>query len=238
MPEAEATRSVPSRRTAATTAAGLCYLAVIAGGLFAQIGVRESLVVAGDPMATTTAIFEHEALWRAGVAVHLFYLLPAMGVNVLVSGFIRERAPLLARLALVFGSAAVTVEAVSLVLLTLPLVMIDGGLVSDLVTRAESAESVYLATRLFANGFGFSLVLFAGFCLFIGVGLVRTRVVPRAIGAIMIVAGLCYLVNTAAMIVSPPLWKAINPGVLMPIFLGELSLAIWLLVRGVRLEGD
>ena len=80
------------------------------------------------------------------------------------------------------------------------------------------------------------MLLFAGFCLLIGVLILRSRMVPRAIGAMMIVAAICYVVNTLALIVSPGFFKLINPAILLPIVLAELSLALWLLLKGIRVE--
>jgi len=108
---------------------------------------------------------------------------------------------------------------------------------STALAALEGAPAlIYLATRLFATGFGFSLVLFAGFCALIGVLIVRSRLVPRVIGAMMIVAGICYVVNTLAMIVSPSFFNLINPTILLPILLAELSLALWLLLKGIAVE--
>jgi len=225
-----------TQRTGPTTVAGLCYLAVIAGGLFAEGVVRRSLIVPGDPAATAGAILENEALWRLGLAVHLLYLVPALAMKVIVSGLFRSTEPTLARLALVFGVAAVTVEAVALVSLSVPLVLIENG--ATLAARVDAPALIYLATRLFANGFAFSLLLFAGFCVLIGLLIVRSRLLPRAIGAMMIVAGICYVVNTSAMIVSPDIFERINPAILLPILLGELSLALWLLLKGVAVEAN
>ncbi len=226
-----------SQRTGPTTVAGLCYLAVIAGGLFAEGMVRSSLIVPGDPAATASAILEDEMLWRLGLAVHLLYLVPALAVNVIVSGLFRRVEPMLARLALVFGCAAVTVEAVALVYLYLPLALTENN--GAVLAALEDAPAlIYLATRLFATGFGFSLLLFAGFCALIGVLILRSRLVPRAIGAMMIVAGLCYVVNTMALVVSPGFFELINPMILLPIVLAELSLALWLLLKGVAVEAQ
>ena len=86
-----------TQRTRPATVAGLCYLAVIAGGLFAEGMVRQSLIVPGDAAATARAILENETLWRLGLAVHLLYLVPAMAVNVIVSGLFRSIEPTLAR---------------------------------------------------------------------------------------------------------------------------------------------
>jgi len=101
----------------------------------------------------------------------------------------------------------------------------------------ESAPAlIYLGTRLFSTGFGFSLLLFAGFCVLIGVLILRSRLLPRAIGAMMIVAGACYTVNTLTLIVSPDLLERLNPMILLPSVLAELSLALWLLLKGIAVE--
>jgi hypothetical protein len=223
-----------TQRTRPATVAGFCYLAVIAGGLFAEGMVRRSLVVSGDAVATARAILENETLWRLGLASHLLYLVPALAVNVIVSGLFRSTDPTLARLALVFGVTAVTVEAVALVYLYVPLALIENG--ATLAALEDAPGLIYLATRLFATGFGFSLLLFAGFCVLIGVLILRSRLLPRVIGAMMIVAGICYVVNTLALVVSPGFWKLVNPTILLPILLAELSLALWLLLKGITVE--
>src|SRR3954468_24252292 len=55
--------------------AGAIYLLIIVGGIFAQIGVRAKLLVAGDATATAQNITNHELLYRLGFAVEVFYLL-------------------------------------------------------------------------------------------------------------------------------------------------------------------
>jgi hypothetical protein len=214
--------------------AGLCYLLVIAGGLFAEGVVRGSLIVPGDAAATARAIAGDEALWRWGLAVHLLYLTLALVVNVIVSRLFASASALLARLALVGAVVGVTIEAMSLVLLYLPLALAEEP--SAYAGLSDGPALAYLATRLFSIGFGFALVFFAVFCVLVGVLIVRSRLVPRGFGVLMIVAGACYVVNTLALLLSPSLSRAINPAILLPILVAELSLAVWLLVKGVRRE--
>ena len=216
--------------------AGLCYLVVIAGGLFAEAFVRGSLIVPGDAAATAGTIAANEALWRWGMAVHLLYLVLAIVVNVLICGLFRAVEPTLARLALVFSVAGVTIEAASLLQVYVPLAMIqDSSALAGLGGEQRQALS-YLAIRLFSTGFGFALLFFAGFCVLIGALIVRSRRIPRVIGAMMILAGICYVVNTLALILSPALSDLLVPGILLPPFVGELSLALWLGVKGVKVE--
>jgi Domain of unknown function (DUF4386) len=214
--------------------AGLCYLLVIAGGLYAEVFVRGSLLVAGDAAATARAIAANEALWRWGVAVHLLYLVPAIVTNVLICGLFKAVESTLARLALVFSVAGVIVEAASLLYLSVPLAMIqDSGALTALGEGQRQAVS-YLAVGLFDTGFGFALLFFAGFCVLIGILILRSRLIPRVIGALMILAGSCYVVNTLALRLSPALSDRLVPGILLPVGLAELSLALWLTVKGVQ----
>ena len=39
-----------------------------------------------------------------------------------------------------------------------------------------------------------------------------------------------------ALIVAPGFFELINPAILLPILLAELSLALWLLVKGITVE--
>ena len=67
------TRSSPIEISPQTLArlGGVLYLAIIAIGLFAQIIVRDRILVAGDAMATAANLRAHEALWRWGIAAEL-----------------------------------------------------------------------------------------------------------------------------------------------------------------------
>jgi hypothetical protein len=190
--------------------AGLCYLGVIAGGLFTQGIVQGTLIHPDDATATARAIAEHETLWRWGLAVHLLYLLPALTVTVLLVEIVHPVHATLARLALATGLTSVAVEAGNL---------------------------LQLAVLLFSYGFGLALAFFAGFCVLVGVLLMRSLLVPRILGLLMVVAGACYLLNTLALLLSPTLADRIFPEILLPCLLAELSLALWLTARGTSDHG-
>lgn len=55
--------------------AGICYLLIILLGIFGQVVVRNSLIVAGDAAATVANISESLWLWRLGgigdIAMHV-----------------------------------------------------------------------------------------------------------------------------------------------------------------------
>jgi hypothetical protein len=52
----------------------------------------------------------------------------------------------------------------------------------------------------------------------------------------MQIAGLCYLTNSLALILSPFLAGRLFPAILLPALVGEASLCLWLLVKGVNVS--
>jgi Domain of unknown function (DUF4386) len=49
----------------------------------------------------------------------------------------------------------------------------------------------------------------------------------------MVLAGICYLVSSLATIVAPSLAALLFPWILLPCLVGEASVAMWLVVKGV-----
>jgi hypothetical protein len=215
--------------------AGILYLLIIAGGLFAEVFVRQQAIVFGDAAATARNIQAHELRYRLGFAVHLTYLACAVPLALILFDLFKRVNRTLARLALLFDVIAIAVESVNLLnhFAPLRLAATDG-------MSAFSAEQVqalaYAFLRQFATGFGISLTFFAFFCLSTGYLIVKSGFFPRILGVLMAVAGGCYLVNSYSVFVVPRFASNLFPYILLPCLIGELSFALWLFVRGVNVR--
>jgi len=214
--------------------AGVCYFVVIAGGVFAALFVREALFVSGDPMATARSIAASESLWRWGIAIHALYLFPGAAFGVILYQLFKPVHATLALLALVFAVAPVVIEALLLTALYVPLAITREGTAFNALDEGQRQALGYLAVRLFFTGWGFSLLLFSGFCALVGILIVRSWLVPRVIGVLLIGAGVSYFLNSLTAIVSPALNARLLPWILLPSFVGEFSLACWLMIKGVK----
>lgn len=214
--------------------AGLAYLTIIVGSLFAQIAVFQPLTQGGSPAVIAETISANLPLWRLGLAVNLVALVANVPLGMILYGLFKQTQPSLAGTALAFILICATMEAVNLMFLYVPLVMGGDGVLAEALVEPERQALTLLAIRLHTVGFAFALLFFAGFCLLTGVMIVRSRVAPKVLGWLMGLAGVCYAVNTLAMIVSPPFWSSISPAVLLPCLAGEAALAIWLLVKGTK----
>jgi hypothetical protein len=61
--------------------------------------------------------------------------------------------------------------------------------------------------------------------------------IGRARRELRAIAGGCYLINSAAMVLSARLASSLFPTIFVPAVIGELSFALWLTVKGVNLAG-
>src|SRR4051794_37276833 len=218
-------------RLSARIAGGL-YLLVIAGGLFAGI-IQDSVTVNGDAAATAAAISAHDSLWRWGIGAHLISLaVPATIVNVSLYRIFKPVAPTLALLALAFGIVSQAIEATAVLPLFVPLIKPAGALAA--LGETERHALTYVALLLSELGFSVALFFFSGFCGAIGAAILRSRLVPTVIGGLMIVAGVCYFISTLSTVVAPTAAHFLSPWIIIPCFVGEASLALWLLIKGTR----
>lgn len=208
--------------------AGACYLVVIVCGAFAEVVVRQSVIVADNAASTAQALVANETLWRWGLAIHVLYLVVAALTNLLLFLIFKTADPALATFMLVLGMTAVAVEASALTFLSVPLVLLDDEHALQALAGEQGEALSFLAIQLFSVGWGFALVFFAGFCVLLGVLMIRSRLVPRVLGTLMVVAGGCYLASSLMALLDPALSSRMVPWILLPCLLAELTLAVWL----------
>jgi len=215
---------------------GVLYLIIIVVGLFDEAFVRNRIIVSGDATATAANIRSLESLWRFGIAAEFFLLICAVALTLIFFVLLRPVSRDLALLAVFFNLVSLAVEAaVQLYLLG---ALFPLGKAEYL--RAFQPEQLYalasLSVKSHGYGFGVALIFFGCVCLILGYLIFRSGFLPKVIGVLMQIAGLSYLTNSFALILAPTFANRIFPAVLVPAFVGEASLCLWLLVKGVNVE--
>jgi uncharacterized protein DUF4386 len=205
---------------------GALYLAIIVIGAWGEMFVRGRLVVSGDAAATAANIRAHEPLWRAHIAAEFFLLICAIVLLQILYILLRPAGRDLAQLAVLLNIVSIAVEAATAMTLIEALFAVE----------KNDAALAGLLLRSHAYGFGVALIFFGCFCLIAGFLIFRSGYFPKTIGVLMEIAGVCYLINSLALILSPALANRLFPAILLPPFIGELSLCLWLLIRGVNVE--
>lgn len=215
--------------------AGVLYLFIIATAMFAEAFVRGKLIVSGDAAATAGNIQAHETLFRFGLAADVSNVSADIGVALILYALLRPVDRNLALLAALLRVAFDVVYAVALLFQYEALRILEaGGL--DGFDAHQTQGLVLLAMKLHGAGYLVGLVFFGLGLLVLGYLIWKSGYLPRAIGALLLIAGSGYLVNSFARFLAPPVADALFPWSLLPGFVAELALCLWLLIKGVDLR--
>lgn len=215
---------------------GVLYLYIIMAGIFAELFVRAALVVPTDAKATASNILAHESLFRIGFSGEMLHLAFDVAVAVLLYALLRQVDRYIALLAAFMRLACDLILAVASLSHFAALRLLENGDYLHTFAPEQLQTLALFALKLHGDGYAISLVFFAFACLSLGYLIYRSGYLPRIIGVLMAIAGLCYLVNSFAHFLDPVFAASLFPPIFVPIFLAEVSLTLWLIVKGVNVE--
>jgi hypothetical protein len=216
--------------------AGVLYLAIILLGIFGEMGVRAALVVSGDATATANGIENSQSLWRTGIVSDLLMHVCDVPVAVLLYLLLKPVSKSIAMFATCFALIQTAVLVVNKLNLLFPLFLLGDASYLKAFSPEQLHALSYLAIKAHGYGFGIGLIFFGFTCLAWGYLICRSGYLPRTVGVLMVLAGMGYLTNGFAMLLAPAIANSISPGALLPAFVGELSLSVWLITKGVNIE--
>jgi hypothetical protein len=231
-----ADRAVEASPQAYARIAGALYLVLIVLGAFGEAFVRNRLIVSGDAAATAANILRMESLWRLGIVAEFVALICAIVLAMIYFVLLKPVSKEINLLATFLRLVAMSVQAVAFLNLVAALFPLGDAA----YLKAFTSEQLYALTSLAirSQGYGYGLALFFfGWCfLFHGYLIFRSGFLPKVLGILIQIAGLSYLTYTFALFLDPTFANRIFPSVLIPCFIAEMSLSLWLLVKGVNVE--
>ena len=211
--------------------AGLLGLLVIVLGIFAQI-VRSNLIAPGDTATTANNIMDSEMLFRVGFLIDLIHYLCLLLL------------PLALYMLLKAVNKKIAVLMVVLVLVGVPIAMFNMlNQIAALLILSNAdylivfpPEQLHAQVMLFLNlhEYGvFIAQIFWGLWLFpLGYLVFKSGYIPKILGILLIIAGFGYLIDVVIFFLFPTFDVTISQFT----FIGELLLALWLLIKGVNVE--
>ena len=226
---------LPLRRTARI--AGVLYLIIIAAGIFAQFFVRESLIVPGDAAATAANVTASEGLFRLGTVADLVMILADVAIAVAFFVLLQPVSTGLSLLAAFFRLVQASVLGMNLLNLVIGLRLVSSSAVQDAVGAAQAEALGLLFFDAHSVGYTLALAFFGVSILVLGYLVMKAAYLPSILGVLLMIAGAGYLVDTLANLLLPNYadYATIFAVVVFaPAIIAELSMAIWLLVKGVK----
>jgi len=204
-------------------AAGFWYLAFTLLGAFTYMVVDEKLLAPGDASAT---------LGNINSNLMLFWL----GFGALLLGYIC--------FILLASALRMLFKPVSTGLGNLMVVFVFAGIVIVLVGRIAGVAALNEisnddVSRYFAFQANAEMAagLFWGLWLLpLGLLILKSNLIPEAIGVLLLAACVCNLAVFALYFFAPALLPAAEPALMITGMIGEFSLILWLLIKGVKTQ--
>lgn len=201
--------------------AGLLYVLLTPLGIMGIMYVPMVLAVPGDILSTITNITAHEVLFRTSIAVALLVQLVHIYLVVLLYKILKPVNEGVAKIMLL------------LVMVGVPIAMLNelnhGAVLLIMGMENGSVEMVSLFLDLHA--YGIQVVgVFWGLWLFpFGYLVFKSGFLPKLIGVLLMVGCFGYVADAFIYILNP------NFGISFAefLFVGELVIALWLLIKGV-----
>ena len=229
------TRKVESSPQVYARIGGVLYLMIIIAGTLGELFTRGTLVVSGNAVSTANHIMTSQTLWRLGIAddivMHVFDI-PLMLIFYILLKPVRKN---LASLAVLFNLVQTAVLVANALNLLMPLFLLGNAETLKGWEPNQLYTLTYLFIKLHDYGSGVGLIFFGFECLVLGYLIFRSGYFPKILGVLMQIAGLSYLANSFVLLLAPTFASKLTPTILLPAFIGEMSLCLRLLVKGVNL---
>jgi hypothetical protein len=202
----------------------LYFLTAVLGEFFLR-----GMVVDGDAAATANNLLAHQPLFRLGLATGLIATACYIAVTALFYGLFKPVNRSLSLLAAFFGLVGCAITAFGSLFRLAPLVVLGGAQYLSVFNVQQLRALALMFLELNTQTANICLVLFGFYDLLIGYLIFRSAFLPRALGVLMVFAGLGWLTY-----MSNPLVNYLSPYNLAFALLAEASLFLWLLVMSVN----
>ena len=218
------TRSL--RTPALVAGVGLLVLAVLAA--WANFGVVEALVTETDPATTARDILASETMFRLGIVALLLVAILDIVVAWALGAFFAPVhggvSAVAAWLRAVYGG----VFMIAIIQLASALNVLEDIGTSTAFTADQLQAEALGRVESFYLMWDASLLLFGLHLILLGYLAYRSTYAPRILGALLVIAGLGYLVDSFGALLAP----GSLPGIAVFTFMGEALLLVWLLAKG------
>lgn len=216
-------------QTYARIAGGL-FLVTMVAGFFGELYAPSHIIVSGDAAATAKNIAVSGGLFRAGFAAYLVEAVCDISLSLVMYELLKPVRKDLALLAAFFGLVSTAVFA-GAELFYFGASLITGGAGYLKSFSADQLNSLgLLSLKMYGLGGGIFMVFYGLATLIRGYLIYRSGFLPRALGALMALAGAGFIASNFLLVLAPAYASDL---LLLPMFVAVVSMTAWLLVKGV-----
>lgn len=223
-----ASRKKPARIT------GLLYLLMAVASALGLLYVPSRIIVTGNAALTASNILASESLFRIGIMSGLIGQICFIFLVLALYNLLKEVNKTHARLMVALVIAAVPIMFINSLIQMGALIVLSGA---DYL-KAFSADQLHALAMLFINLYNygtFIVGIFWGLWLYpFGYLVYKSRFLPKILGILLIINCFSYLVDSFTFLLIPSYHDIVSKFTVAPMSIGEFSIILWLLIRGVK----
>jgi hypothetical protein len=213
--------------------AGILFLISMVAGFFGELYVPSHVIVSGDAAATAKNIVAANSLFRAGFAAYLVEAVCDISLSLVMYELLRPVRKDLALLAAFFGLVSTAVFAVAEFFYFGSSLLVRGAGYLKSFSPDQLNSLGLLSLKMYGLGGGIFMV-FYGIATFLrGYLIYRSGFLPRALGALLALAGAGFIVSNFVQVLAPAYASEL---LLLPMFVAGVSMTGWFLVKGVDIQ--
>jgi len=217
--------------------AGISLIIMAVAAMFAYGYVFSIIEVKGDPVATWNGLNDNRILFFTGLGGWLIIFITDLLVTVSLFYFFRESRRNLSMVTATLRFVYTVVLGIALFgLFKIIPVLKENG--SDAV---QAGNHILAAMDWFRTIWSFGLIIFGLHLLGLGTLSILHNRIPKILGYLLMLAGIGYLVvhiSRALPAIPEVTVDTIESILMLPMALGEILLAIWLIVKGGKIKKD
>ncbi|MDF2157112.1 DUF4386 domain-containing protein [Algoriphagus sp. CAU 1675] len=211
---------------------GILYLIVIVGGLFSELGVRGALFLPENLFQTMENIQGNQSLLKLGVASDMVMFLADIGLAWFFLILFQQNFPRLSYLAAFFRLVQAGIIGINLIhLLQIPALFQFFPETKDAQWIAQQIGYLIESHRM---GYLLSGIPFGMSCILLGYMMYQSGWFSRLLGAMVLIAGFSYLIDSFTNILFPEYSPKSEILVMAIAVITELSLCIYLIIKGIK----
>jgi|TARA_R110000796_G_scaffold35098_2_gene90508 hypothetical protein len=214
--------------------AGLLYLIVIICGIFAEKYVRFTLVDLNDSAVTAQNIGNQEFLFRMGFVADLIMQLAYFLLPVVLYQLLKKTSKELAGLMVLSVTVAVAIMCINMLNHYAPLLLLNHNIYTSAFSTEQINNSVSFYLEMHNKGYHIAQLFFGLWLLPLGYLVFKSERFPKIIGILLIVGCFGYLTDFLIYFLYPENSIALSEYITAPADLGEFSLCLYLLIKGVK----
>jgi hypothetical protein len=214
--------------------AGLLYLVVGLLGAFAFAAVYSPMYVAGDAVATAANLVANAGLVRIGVAADLIQVTFWVFLSLTLNALLRHVNAYAARAMVVLVAVGASISFFNILFEFQGMRVVTDPTYTSALGVAGSNALAMLMLDLQHYGYYIAGIFMGLWLVPLGYLAFKSNMFPKALGIALVVCGVGYLFDTLAAFVAPELTATIHPLAALLGIVAEVSLLVYLLVKGVR----